>query len=84
MRSHRSEYFFHALPNIDYLSSVLSQLSTLHNFTVESQVQFHAPLAFDPPRSLSANNELQHILGDEELKMFINSADWTLGQLRFP
>ena len=64
----------------DYLSPVLSQLSSLHNFTIESQVQFHAPLAFDPPQSLSANNEPQYILGEEELKIFINSADWTLCQ----
>jgi Phosphatidylinositol-glycan biosynthesis class S protein len=65
---------------IEYLSPVLSQLSILHNFTIESQVQFHAPLAFEPPQSLSERDERRYILGEEELKMFVNSADWTLGQ----
>lgn len=67
----------------DYLSPVLTQLSILHNFTIESQVQFHAPLAFEPPQSLSEHGGVQHLLGEEELKMFINSADWTLGRSHF-
>ncbi|KAE9391683.1 hypothetical protein BT96DRAFT_791522, partial [Gymnopus androsaceus JB14] len=31
-----------------YLSPITSALGILHNFTIESQVQFHAPLAFEP------------------------------------
>ncbi|KAF8524289.1 phosphatidylinositol-glycan biosynthesis class S protein-domain-containing protein [Hysterangium stoloniferum] len=61
-----------------YLSPVLSQLTILHNFTIESQVQFHAPLAFDPPEAVSPSGEPEFTLSEEELKIFINSADWTL------
>ncbi|OBZ67582.1 GPI transamidase component PIG-S [Grifola frondosa] len=57
--------------------SILDRLSVLHNFTVESQVQFHAPLAFDP-RTLRVNGTEEHGLTQEDLTVFINSAEWTL------
>lgn len=66
-----------------YFTPLLSQLSILHNFTIESQVQFHAPLAFEPPQSFSEHDERRYLLGEEELKMFVNSADWNLG-LSYP
>ncbi|KAF5379200.1 hypothetical protein D9615_005907 [Tricholomella constricta] len=56
-----------------HISPILSQLEVLHNFTIESQVQFHAPLAFSP-----------RIVNDgfgiipEDLTVFVNSAEWTL------
>ena len=58
---------------LGHISPILSQLSTLHNFTIESQVQFHAPLAFNP-------RSLDHGFGisPEDLSVFINSAEWTL------
>ncbi|KAF8591320.1 hypothetical protein K439DRAFT_1611324 [Ramaria rubella] len=62
----------------NYIYPVLSQLEVLHNFTIESQVQFHAPLAFDPPKSISSVNECHYLLREEDLKIFVNSADWTL------
>ncbi|KAJ7634753.1 phosphatidylinositol-glycan biosynthesis class S protein-domain-containing protein [Roridomyces roridus] len=56
-----------------HLSPILNSLSVLHNFTVESQVQFHAPLAFSPVA-------LPHGYGltPEDLTVFVNSAEWSL------
>jgi len=56
------------------VSPLLQRLSVLHNFTVESQVQYHGPLAFEP-RSLQGD---EYGLTPEDLTVFINSAGWTL------
>ncbi|KAG6854093.1 hypothetical protein C0991_010507 [Blastosporella zonata] len=56
-----------------HIQPVLIQLNALHNFTIESQVQLHAPLAFTP-------RSLEHGFGidPEDLTVFVNSAEWTL------
>lgn len=56
-----------------YVNPILHHLSPLHNFTIESQVQFHAPLAFTPRQLDQA-----HGLTPEDLTVFVNSAQWTL------
>lgn len=56
----------------------LRQLGELHNFTIESQVQYHGPLAFEPPRAIRTDGSKYYKLGSDELKMFVNSADWSL------
>ncbi|TFK34450.1 phosphatidylinositol-glycan biosynthesis class S protein-domain-containing protein [Crucibulum laeve] len=56
-----------------YIHPILSRLSTLHNFTIESQVQFHAPLAFTPQEL-----DVAYALTSEDLTVFVNSAEWTL------
>ncbi|EGN92894.1 hypothetical protein SERLA73DRAFT_98679 [Serpula lacrymans var. lacrymans S7.3] len=61
----------------EYLSPTLSSLSVLHNFTIESQVQLHAPLAF-APQPVTVGNDSAHGLSQEDLTVFINSAHWTL------
>ncbi|KIJ61641.1 hypothetical protein HYDPIDRAFT_137639 [Hydnomerulius pinastri MD-312] len=61
----------------DHLSPILSRLNVLHNFTIESQVQYHAPLAFEPLQLAVANGTL-HGLTPEDLTVFVNSAEWTL------
>ncbi|CDO70983.1 hypothetical protein BN946_scf184830.g15 [Trametes cinnabarina] len=60
-----------------HIGPLLEKLSDLHNFTIESQVQFHAPLAFEP-RLLRHNDTEVHGLAHEDLTVFINSAEWTL------
>ncbi|KAH9899174.1 phosphatidylinositol-glycan biosynthesis class S protein-domain-containing protein [Cubamyces lactineus] len=60
-----------------YIGPLLEKLSDLHNFTIESQVQFHAPLAFQP-RQLEHEGQNVHGLTHEDLTVFINSAEWTL------
>ncbi|KAF9788052.1 phosphatidylinositol-glycan biosynthesis class S protein-domain-containing protein [Thelephora terrestris] len=57
-----------------YLFPTLQSLQLLHNFTIESQVQFHAPLAFDPTHL----NDSAHGLTHEDLTVFVNSAEWSL------
>ncbi|KAF7325859.1 GPI transamidase component PIG-S [Mycena kentingensis (nom. inval.)] len=56
-----------------HLSSLFEALSVLHNFTIESQVQFHAPLAFTPQPLADGVG-----LTPEDLTVFVNSAEWTL------
>ncbi|KAG9054408.1 GPI transamidase component [Serendipita sp. 407] len=55
----------------------LDLLSSLHNFTIESQVQYYAPLAFEPPKRQKSDGSY-YALGEDELKIFVNSAEWTL------
>ena len=63
---------------LGHLSPVLAQLSELHNFTIESQVRFHAPLAFEPQSTTSDDEGPVHGLTPEDLTVFVNSAEWTL------
>ncbi|KAG8747881.1 GPI transamidase component [Ceratobasidium sp. 414] len=58
---------------VDYLKPTLDELSALHNFTVESQVQFYAPLTAE-----AAPVQDGYALNQEQLKIFVNSAEWTL------
>lgn len=67
---------------LGYLTPTLNKLATLHNFTIESQVQYHAPLAFHP-RDLQVNDKTVHGLTAEDLTVFLNSAEWTLCELVF-
>ncbi|KAI0806266.1 phosphatidylinositol-glycan biosynthesis class S protein-domain-containing protein [Irpex lacteus] len=60
-----------------YLTPTLEKLSILHNFTIESQVQYHAPLAFKP-QEIRAGEQTAHGLTQEHLTVFVNSAEWTL------
>jgi phosphatidylinositol glycan class S len=56
----------------------LKQLRELHNFTIESQVQYYGPLAFEPPRATQPDGSEYYALGSDELKIFVNSAEWSL------
>ncbi|EDR08213.1 uncharacterized protein LACBIDRAFT_297633 [Laccaria bicolor S238N-H82] len=71
----------HAILNWDaktaihrHITPILRSLSMFHNFTVESQVQYYAPLAFSPQLLEDGSYGLTH----ENLTVFINSAEWTL------
>ncbi|TFK73499.1 hypothetical protein BDN72DRAFT_834629 [Pluteus cervinus] len=57
-----------------HLLPTLNALSQLHNFTVESQVQYHGRLAFNPVQV----DEQSYALTSEQLTVFVNSAEWTL------
>ncbi|KAH7923098.1 hypothetical protein BV22DRAFT_1069392 [Leucogyrophana mollusca] len=61
----------------EHLSPIIVKLSGVHNFTLESQVQFHAPLAFEP-RPIGISDRDTFGLTQEDLTVFINSAEWTL------
>jgi GPI-anchor transamidase subunit S len=76
---------------VGYLRSSLRDLSIIHNFTIESQVQYHAPLAFEPhvvmtnttigdnDENLSSSRTSYH-LDQDHIKTFVNSEEWTLGK----
>ncbi|KAI6148739.1 phosphatidylinositol-glycan biosynthesis class S protein-domain-containing protein [Pisolithus tinctorius] len=61
----------------DHISPVLSRLNVIHDFVIESQVQFHAPLAFEPVQIVSENSTF-YGLTPGDLTVFVNSAEWTL------
>jgi Phosphatidylinositol-glycan biosynthesis class S protein len=76
--------FFHCegkirASNTGWITPILKETEALHNFTVESQIQFYAPLAFEP-LVISNSEEVIHGLTQENLKVFVNSAEWTLGE----
>ncbi|KAF5310515.1 hypothetical protein D9619_008010 [Psilocybe cf. subviscida] len=58
---------------LKYINPILSHLRSLHNFTVESQVQFYAPLAFS-----TVHKENYYGITPADLSVFVNSAEWTL------
>jgi hypothetical protein len=62
---------------LDHIGPVLNRLSVLHNFTVESQVRFTAPLAFTPQQITTTEGSIHGLTG-EDLTVFVNSAEWTL------
>ncbi|KXN90300.1 hypothetical protein AN958_04333 [Leucoagaricus sp. SymC.cos] len=53
---------------------LLGKLQPLHNFTIESQVQFHGRLAFNP----QPIGDDSYGLTPEDLTVFVNSAEWSL------
>ncbi|CUA73717.1 GPI transamidase component PIG-S homolog [Schizosaccharomyces pombe 972h-] [Rhizoctonia solani] len=57
----------------EYLQPTLDELNILHNFTIESQVQFYAPLTTEPTEAQDG-----YTLDQEQLTIFVNSAEWTL------
>ncbi|EUC65516.1 GPI transamidase component PIG-S [Rhizoctonia solani AG-3 Rhs1AP] len=57
----------------EYLQPTLDELNILHNFTIESQVQFYAPLTTEPVAVQDG-----YALDQEQLTIFVNSAEWTL------
>ncbi|KAL5640745.1 hypothetical protein ACGC1H_001286 [Rhizoctonia solani] len=57
----------------EYLQPTLDELNILHNFTIESQVQFYAPLTTEPVAAQDG-----YALDQEQLTIFVNSAEWTL------
>ena len=75
----------------------MNDLGNLYNFTIESQVQFHAPLAFEPvPLRRESDSEATDAqdasneekleaneagLTPEQLTVFVNSAEWSLCKL---
>jgi len=70
------------IPAIEtYLTPLLTALSPISNFTVESQVQFYA--SFSPTIRPLRNEELgAWTLTKDDLSNFINSAEWPLTSIK--
>ncbi|KAG0144164.1 hypothetical protein CROQUDRAFT_660341 [Cronartium quercuum f. sp. fusiforme G11] len=66
-----------------HLAPQLTTLAPLHNFTFETQILHYAPLTH-PPTELnllhgtSTDQKKLFIVEEEDLKAFINEADWSL------
>ncbi|GAA6012999.1 hypothetical protein JCM10207_008408 [Rhodosporidiobolus poonsookiae] len=58
-----------------HIRPFLSSLAPLHNFTLESQVQYFAPLAIEQHEN--EDGEGTYVVEDD-LRAFINSAEWNL------
>ncbi|EJD39576.1 hypothetical protein AURDEDRAFT_116108 [Auricularia subglabra TFB-10046 SS5] len=61
-----------------YLTPTLNQLRALHDFEIESQVQYYAPLAFQPEHVNPESADSHYTLNREDITIFVNSAEWTL------
>ncbi|KAA1083213.1 GPI transamidase component [Puccinia graminis f. sp. tritici] len=60
-----------------YLEDLLASFAPLHNLTCQTQILQHSPLAFEP--TVVANGDhTTYVVEQEELKAFINDADWNL------
>jgi phosphatidylinositol glycan class S len=64
------------LQQLAYLSPFIKTMSTLSEFTIESQIQHYASLAFTPQLD---NVSQEHYLTPDSLPNFINAAEWSLG-----
>lgn len=65
------------------MTPLFRELSVLHNFTIETQVQYHAPLAFSPHENELENGSKEYRLDQDQLKTFVNSAEWSLGMIPY-
>ncbi|KAF8321922.1 phosphatidylinositol-glycan biosynthesis class S protein-domain-containing protein [Cantharellus anzutake] len=65
-----------------HLRRSLRELSMIYKFTIESQVQYHAPLAFEPHivTTMMDDNASapSYHLDQDHIKTFVNSEEWTL------
>ncbi|MBW0531755.1 hypothetical protein O181_071470 [Austropuccinia psidii MF-1] len=63
-----------------YLEELLASLAPLHNFTCQTQILHHSPLAFEPTvvNNQISGNQTVHVVEENDLKAFINDADWNL------
>ncbi|GAA6010753.1 hypothetical protein JCM11491_002930 [Sporobolomyces phaffii] len=58
-----------------HLKPLLTSLEPLHNFTIESQVQYYAPLAVDLQ---TTDHEPGAWVQEDDVKAFVNNAQWNL------
>ncbi|KAF9341719.1 hypothetical protein BGZ91_003715 [Linnemannia elongata] len=58
-----------------YLAPFIKTMSTVSKFTIESQIQHYASLAFTPQMDYSSQ---EHYLTPDALPNFINAAEWSL------
>lgn len=61
------------LPFAGHLRPLLSSLAPLHTFEIETQIQYFAPLSIN-----LGKNENGTVIQEEDLRAFVNSADWNM------
>lgn len=69
----------------EHILPSLQPLESLHAFDVETHVQYHAPLSIALRRTSSEKLQAnQTILSPDDLKAFVNQAQWSLGGRHSP
>lgn len=63
----------------EYFGPALEALAPLHNFTLETRIHRFAPLVFEPSTVSTADGSSIFVVEEDDLKAFINEADWNLG-----
>ncbi|GAA5829118.1 hypothetical protein JCM5353_005291 [Sporobolomyces roseus] len=58
-----------------HFKPILSSLSPLHNFTIESQIQYFAPLSINLVEPESGNGRN---VKEDDVRAFVNNAEWNL------
>jgi phosphatidylinositol glycan class S len=71
-----------SLPEVDlrpYLAShiypTLTMLKGIHNFSIETQTQYYAPLDVDVEKGADGG-----VIDESQLGAFVNAAEWNLGR----
>ena len=59
------------------MAPLLASLGPVHEFTVETQVQYFAPLAVELHRK---DGEEGTYVDEADLRAFVNNAEWNLGE----
>lgn len=59
-----------------HFRSTLTLLAPLHNFTIESQVQYFSPLSVDLVER--SNGSSARVVREPDVKAFVNNAEWNL------
>ncbi|GAA5999289.1 hypothetical protein JCM5350_005600 [Sporobolomyces pararoseus] len=62
-----------------HFKPLISSVSSLHNFTIESQIQYYSPLTINLQRDPQAEEETTSSwIREEDVKAFVNNAEWNL------
>ncbi|GAA5910726.1 GPI-anchor transamidase GPI17 [Sporobolomyces salmoneus] len=60
-----------------HFKPLLSSLSPLHNFTIESQVQYYSPLSINLLQDEASDSSTTWVQ-ENDVKAFVNNAEWNL------
>ncbi|GAA5969873.1 hypothetical protein JCM3765_002924 [Sporobolomyces pararoseus] len=63
-----------------HFKPLLSSVSPLHNFTIESQIQYYSPLTIilDRDSDDSSSSNTASWIKEQDVKAFVNNAEWNL------
>ncbi|WFD24603.1 GPI transamidase component [Malassezia equina] len=65
------------VPALAPLRRILDAMAPVHSIELESQIQWYAPLEFEP-KAETWNEKTVHIASMDDVRVFINSPQWSL------
>lgn len=79
MRLYARQHSFDKVPTPvpGSVAPLLASLAPVHEFTVETQVQYFAPLAVELHRK---DGDEGAYVDEADLRAFVNNAEWNLGE----